>query len=168
MNLAARPATAVDVEPMRAEDWPAVRAIYAAGIASGNATFETEPPDWARWNVSHLADHRFVARREGRVIGWVALAPVSDRCAYAGVAEDSVYVSSEARGQGVGRRLLEAVISSADADDIWTIQTGIFPENAVSIDLHRRCGFRIVGIRERLGRFDGSWRDVVFMERRKP
>jgi L-amino acid N-acyltransferase YncA len=168
MNLAARPATAVDIEPMRAEDWPAVRAIYAAGIASGNATFETEPPDWARWNVSHLADHRFVARREGRVIGWVALAPVSDRCAYAGVAEDSVYVSSEARGQGVGRRLLEAVISSADADDIWTIQTGIFPENAVSIDLHRRCGFRIVGIRERLGRFDGSWRDVVFMERRKP
>jgi phosphinothricin acetyltransferase len=102
------------------------------------------------------------------VVGWVALAPVSDRCAYAGVAEDSVYVSDDARGQGIGRQLLDAVIRSADAADIWTIQTGIFPENAVSIELHRRCGFRVVGVRERLGRLAGSWRDVVFMERRKP
>jgi L-amino acid N-acyltransferase YncA len=168
MNLAHQPATAVDIESMRPDDWPAVREIYAAGIATGNATFETESPDWERWDASHLGGHRFVARRGGRVVGWVALAPVSDRCAYAGVAEDSVYVSDDARGQGVGRQLLEAVIRSADAADIWTIQTGIFPENAVSIELHQRCGFRIVGVRERLGRLAGNWRDVVFMERRRP
>jgi L-amino acid N-acyltransferase YncA len=168
MNLAARPATNVGIGPMHPEDWPAVRDIYAAGIATGNATFETERPDWTRWDASHLADHRFVARRGGTVVGWVALAPVSDRCVYAGVAEDSVYVSPDALGEGVGRRLLETVIGSADAADIWTIQTGIFPENAVSIGLHQRCGFRIVGVRERLGRLDGSWRDVVFMERRRP
>jgi L-amino acid N-acyltransferase YncA len=168
MNVAPQPATAVDVEPMRPDDWPAVRDIYVEGIATGNATFETDPPDWERWDASHLGGHRFVARRGGRVVGWVALAPVSDRCAYAGVADDSVYVSDDARGQGVGRQLLEAVIRSADAADIWTIQTGIFPENAVSIDLHQRCGFRIVGVRERLGRLAGNWRDVVFMERRKP
>jgi L-amino acid N-acyltransferase YncA len=168
MNLAHQPATAVDIDSMRPDDWPAVREIYAAGIATGNATFETESPDWERWDASHLVGHRFVARRGGRVVGWVALAPVSDRCAYAGVAEDSVYVSDDARGQGVGRQLLEAVIRSADAADIWTIQTGIFPENAVSIELHQRCGFRIVGVRERLGRLAGNWRDVVFMERRRP
>ena len=168
MNVAPQPATAVNVEPMRPDDWPAVRAIYAAGIATGNATFETELPDWERWDASHLGGHRFVARRDGMVVGWVALAPVSDRCAYAGVAEDSVYVADDARGQGVGRQLLDAVIRSADASDIWTIQTGIFPENTVSIELHRRCGFRVVGIRERLGRLAGTWRDVVFMERRRP
>jgi phosphinothricin acetyltransferase len=168
MDATPQPATAVDVEAMRPDDWPAVREIYAAGIATGNATFEIEPPDWERWDASHLGGHRFVARRHGRVVGWVALAPVSDRCAYAGVAEDSVYVSDDARGQGIGRQLLDAVIRSADAADIWTIQTGIFPENAVSIELHRRCGFRVVGVRERLGRLAGSWRDVVFMERRKP
>jgi L-amino acid N-acyltransferase YncA len=168
VNLAHQPATAVDIDSMRPDDWPAVREIYAAGIATGNATFETESPDWERWDASHLVGHRFVARRGGRVVGWVALAPVSDRCAYAGVAEDSVYVSDDARGQGVGRQLLEAVIRSADAADIWTIQTGIFPENAVSIELHQRCGFRIVGVRERLGRLAGNWRDVVFMERRRP
>jgi L-amino acid N-acyltransferase YncA len=163
-----RPATAVDIEPMGPADWPAVREIYAAGIATANATFETEPPDWARWDASHLAEHRFVARQGDTVVGWVALAPVSDRCAYAGVAENSVYLTSDARGQGVGRQLLEAAIRSADAAGIWTLQTGIFPENAVSIELHRRCGFRIVGVRERLGMLHGSWRDVVLMERRKP
>lgn len=167
MSAVPEPAPAVDVEPMRPDDWPAVRDIYAAGIATGNATFETEPPGWERWDASHLDGHRFVARRGGRVVGWVALAPVSDRCAYAGVVEDSVYVSEDARGQGVGRQLLDAVINSADAADIWTIQNGIFPENAVSIELHQRCGFRVVGVRERLGRLDGTWRDVVFMERRK-
>jgi L-amino acid N-acyltransferase YncA len=168
MNVVPEAATAVDVDAMRPDDWPAVRAIYASGIATGNATFETEPPDWQGWDASHLGGHRFVARRHGTVVGWVALAPVSDRCAYAGVAEDSVYVSDDARGQGVGRQLLDAVIRSADAGDIWTIQTGIFPENTVSIELHRRCGFRVVGVRERLGRLAGSWRDVVFTERRKP
>ena len=166
MNVAHLPATAVDVEPMRPDDWPAVREIYAAGIATGNATFEPEPPDWERWDASHLGGHRFVARRGGQVVGWVALAPVSDRCAYAGVAEDSVYVSDDTRGQGVGRQLLEAAIRSADAADIWTIQTGIFPENAVSIALHQRCGFRIVGTRERIGQLNGVWRDTLLLERR--
>lgn len=153
---------------MRPDDWPAVREIYAEGIATGDATFETAPPDWRGWNASHLAGHRFVARSAGRVVGWAALAPVSDRCAYSGVAEDSVYVSEAARGHGVGRRLLEAVISSADSAGIWTIQTGIFPENTGSVALHQRCGFRIVGTRERLGRLGGRWRDVLFLERRGP
>ena len=166
MNAVPQPATAVDVEPMRPDDWAAVREIYAAGIATGNATFETEPPDWERWDASHLGGHRFVARQHGTVVGWAALAPVSDRCAYAGVAEDSVYVSDAARGQGVGRQLLGAVIRSADAADIWTIQTGIFPENTISIELHRRCGFRVVGVRERLGTLAGIWRDVVLMHGR--
>jgi phosphinothricin acetyltransferase len=168
MNPAGRTASAVAIELMRPDDWPSVREIYASGIATGNATFEVEPPDWVRWDASHLAGHRFVARRDGIVVGWVALAQVSDRCAYTGVAENSVYVAADARGQGVGRQLLEAMIDSADATDIWTIQTGIFPENAVSIELHQRCGFRIVGIRERLGMLDGRWRDVVLMERRRP
>lgn len=168
VSLTSRSATAVDIEPMRPADWPAVREIYAAGIATANATFETDPPDWARWDAAHLADHRLVARQNDTVVGWVALAPVSDRCAYAGVAENSVYVSADARGRGVGRQLLEAAIRSADAAGIWTLQTGIFPENVVSIELHRRCGFRIVGVRERLGLLHGSWRDVVLMERRKP
>jgi L-amino acid N-acyltransferase YncA len=158
--------TAVAIQAMEQADWPAVRAIYAEGIATGNATFETEAPSWAEWNATHLAGHRFVARVGGVVVGWVALAPVSDRCAYAGVAEDSVYVGERARGHGIGRRLLETVIASADAAGIWTVQTGIFPENAVSVELHQRCGFRVVGTRERLGQLGGRWRDVLFMERR--
>jgi phosphinothricin acetyltransferase len=168
MEQATRAATAVVLEAMRPEDWPAVRDIYAQGIATRNATFETEVPDWARWDATHLPAHRLVARRHGELVGWVALAPVSERCVYAGVAENSVYVAASARGQGIGRRLLEAVLGSADAAGIWTIQTGIFPENQVSIALHQGCGFRIVGVRERLGRLDGRWRDVVFCERRQP
>jgi phosphinothricin acetyltransferase len=168
MTHGAPSSTAVAVEPMQQTDWPAVRAIYAEGIATGNATFETEAPDWDRWNATHLAGHRFVARIGATVVGWVALAPVSDRCAYVGVAENSVYVSEQARGEGIGRRLLETVIASADAAGIWTVQTGIFPENEVSVELHRRCGFRVVGTRERLGRLGGRWRDVLLMERRAP
>jgi phosphinothricin acetyltransferase len=160
--------SALDIEPMRAEDWPAVHAIYAEGIAGGNATFETEPPAWPAWDAAHLPAHRFVARSGGEVVGWVALAPVSERCVYAGVAENSVYVASSSRGRGIGQRLLEAVIASADAAGIWTVQTGVFPENTASVALHRRCGFRVVGTRERLGQLDGRWRDVLFMERRKP
>src|SRR5919109_1160405 len=160
---------AMELRAMRPEDWPAVRAIYVAGIATGDATFETTAPDWPAWDAAHLADHRLVARDDaGQVVGWAALAPVSDRCAYAGVAEDSVYVAPQAQGRGVGRALLAAVVTSAEQAGIWTVQTGIFPENQPSVRLHAACGFRVVGVRERLGKLHGSWRDVVLLERRSP
>jgi L-amino acid N-acyltransferase YncA len=156
------------IEVLRADDWPAVAAIYAQGIVTGNATFETEVPSWERWDAAHLAEPRLVARAGpgGEVLGWAALAPVSDRCAYAGVAEDSVYVAERARGLGVGRRLLTALLERADQAGIWTVQTGIFPENTASLVLHRDRGFRVVGVRERIGQLGGRWRDVVFLERR--
>jgi L-amino acid N-acyltransferase YncA len=158
----------MELQALRPEDWPAVRAIYQAGIDGGDATFETTAPDWATWDAAHLPGHRLVARHDGRVLGWTALAPVSDRCAYAGVAEDSVYVAPDAQGRGVGRALLAAVVASAERDGIWTVQTGIFPENQASVRLHRACGFRVVGVRERLGRLRGRWRDVLLLERRSP
>jgi L-amino acid N-acyltransferase YncA len=158
----------MQIEPLAAGDWPAVRAIYQAGIATGNATFETAAPDWGAWDAAHLPGHRLVARREGRVVGWAALAPVSDRCAYAGVAEDSVYVAADAQGRGVGRALLGAVVASAEGGGIWTVQSGIFPENQASVRLHQACGFRVVGLRERLGQLHGRWRDVLLLERRSP
>jgi L-amino acid N-acyltransferase YncA len=158
----------VHVRELRQEDWPAVKAIYAQGIAGGDATFEAEAPSWEDWNRSHLEGHRLVALEDGEVVGWAALAPVSERCVYAGVAEDSVYVADEAKGRGIGRALLEELVGRAERDGIWTIQAGIFPENESSIELHRRCGFRVVGTRERLGEHHGVWRDVVLMERRSP
>jgi L-amino acid N-acyltransferase YncA len=158
----------MEIEPLGAGDWPAVRAIYEAGIATGNATFETTAPDWRAWDAGHLTDHRLVARQDGRVVGWTALAPVSDRCAYAGVAEDSIYVDPDAQGHGIGRALLRAVLASAERGGIWTVQTGIFPENQASVRLHQACGFRVVGLRERLGRLHGRWRDVLLLERRSP
>jgi phosphinothricin acetyltransferase len=160
-------ATALEVRPFRDADWPAVRTIYADGIETGNATFETEVPEFERWVATHPPEHRFVAARDGTVVGWVAAAPVSDRCAYAGVLEHSVYVDARERGQGIGRRLLETLIEHADSAGIWTIQSGIFPENVASVELHLRCGFRVVGTRERLGQLNGIWRDVLLMERRK-
>jgi L-amino acid N-acyltransferase YncA len=156
------------IEPMTAAHWPAVRAIYEEGIATGDATFETAAPAWAAWDRGHLPGHRLVATRDGRVVGWAALSPVSDRCAYAGVAEASVYVAAAAAGRGVGRALLDRLVAGAEAAGIWTIQAGVFPENRASLALHRRCGFRTVGVRERLGRLDGRWRDVVLLERRSP
>ena len=157
------------VEPMRDEHADAVLAIYQAGIDEGNATFETSAPGWAQFVAAKLPDHRFVAvDGDETVLGWVALTPVSDRCAYAGVVEHSVYVHPDARGRGVGRALLDAVIASTEAAGIWTIQSGIFPENAASVALHRAAGFRVVGTRERLGRLHGVWRDVVLIERRSP
>ena len=158
----------MELEPMRPEDWPAVRAIYEAGVATGNATFETTAPDWPAWDAAHLSDHRLVARDGGRVVGWTALALVSDRCVYAGVAENSIYVAPDAQGYGVGRALLTAVVASAERGGIWTVQTGIFPENQASVRLHQACGFRVVGVRERLGRLHGRWRDVLLLERRSP
>jgi L-amino acid N-acyltransferase YncA len=158
----------MEIDALGPGDWSAVRAIYEAGIATGNATFETTVPDWEAWDAAHLAGHRLVARHGGRVVGWTALAPVSDRCAYAGVAEDSIYVAPDAQGHGVGRELLAAVVASAERAGIWTVQTGIFPENQPSIRLHQACGFRVVGRRERLGRLNGRWRDVLLLERRSP
>jgi L-amino acid N-acyltransferase YncA len=156
----------MELRELRKEDWPVVRAIYEQGIAGRNATFETEAPDWDAWDRSHLDGHRLVAVEDGRVLGWAALAPVSERCVYQGVAENSVYVDSSAHGRGIGKALLERLITDAERAGIWTIQTGVFPENEASIALHLRCGFRVVGTRERLGRLDGEWRDVLFLERR--
>ncbi len=151
---------------MRAGDWPAVAEIYAEGIATGNATFETEVPTWPQWDAAHLAGHRLVAELDRRVAGWAAVSPVSTRSAYAGVVEHSVYVAGTARGQGVGRRLLATLIESTERDGIWTLQSGTFPENEASLALHRAAGFRVLGVRERPGRLDGRWRDVVVLERR--
>jgi L-amino acid N-acyltransferase YncA len=148
--------------------WPQVRRIYEEGIATGNATFDTAAPEWAAWDRGHLPGHRLVATLGGRVVGWAALSPVSERCCYAGVAEVSVYVTGAAAGQGVGRALLDELVRRAEAAGIWTVQAGVFPENTASLALHRRCGFRTVGVRERLGQLDGRWRDVVLLERRSP
>jgi L-amino acid N-acyltransferase YncA len=155
------------------DHWPEVSAIYAEGIATGEATFEAELPEWKHFDAGHSPEHRFVAVENGRVLGWVAVAAVSDRRVYSGVVEDSLYVSQEARGQGIGLKLLETLINSTEAAGIWTIQSGIFPENHASLRLHERAGFRIVGIRQRLGRMTygplaGAWRDVVMVERRSP
>jgi phosphinothricin acetyltransferase len=149
-------------------DWPQVAAIYAAGIATRNATFETEVPSYASWDAAHLPQHRFVATDGTAVVGWVALTGYSDRCCYDGVADLSVYVDPAAQGRGVGRALLEHLVAETEGSGIWTLQAGVFPENAASLALHRRCGFRVVGTRERLGRLDGVWRDVVLLERRSP
>ena len=152
------------VEEMRPDDWPACARIYEEGLDVG--TFEDEVPSWEEWDASHLAAHRFAAERDGRVVGWVALLPVSSRECYSGVAEVSLYVSEEARSQGVGRELLTAAIESAERGGIWTLQTSVFPENEASLRLLRRFGFREVGRRERIGRLHGVWRDTVLVERR--
>lgn len=154
---------------MTPDDWPAVRAIYEAGIATGVATFETAAPPWDAWDAAHLAEHRLVARDgDGTVVGWAAASAVSDRCAYAGVVETSVYVDPVAQGRGIGRRLLAELVASTEAAGVWTVQAGIFPDNEASLRVHEACGFRRVGVRERLGRLDGRWRDVVLLERRSP
>lgn len=151
---------------MTAEDWTAVQHIYAEGIATRLATFETRTPSWSEFDAGRLTDHRLVAVEDGRVVGWAALSQVSARECYAGVVEHSVYVAEDARGQGVGRALLEALIASAETAGIWTIQTSIFPENRASIALHEGLGFRVVGHRERIGKLDGGWRDTMLLERR--
>jgi phosphinothricin acetyltransferase len=154
------------VTPMTADDWPAVREIYAEGIATGNATFEKSPPGYEVWDGSHLRACRLAARAGDEVVGWAALSPASGRCVYAGVAEVSVYVRENARGRGIGLALLRALVEESERAGLWTLQAGIFPENTASIDIHGKAGFRIVGVREKLGAMDGRWRDVVLMERR--
>ena len=158
--------SAMAVRAMTAQDASAVLAIYAEGIATGIATFETEAPAWPDWDASHLAACRFVAERDGRVVGWSALTPVSGRCVYRGVAEVSVYVAATERGRGMGRRLLAELVAGSERLGLWTLQAGIFETNAASLALHRACGFREVGRRERLGARDGVWHDVMLLERR--
>ncbi|MGH7571469.1 MAG: GNAT family N-acetyltransferase [Gemmatimonadota bacterium] len=159
-------AATIHIEPMRNTDWSAVADIYRQGIESGHATFETEVPSPEAWDAAHFEAGRLVAREEDRVLGWTALSPVSDRCVYDGVAEVSVYVGAAARGRGIGRRLLEALVQASEEAGIWTLQAGIFPENEASLAIHHACGFRVVGRRERLGRLAGEWRDVILLERR--
>ncbi len=171
----------VRVRPMTAGDWPAVERIYTEGIATRNATFAAEPPTWAEFDAGHTADHRLVAVVEGTavegtavegtavdgtVVGWAACSAVSSRCVYRGVLEISVYVAASARGRGVGSALMAQLVTGTEADGVWTLQAGIFPENTGSLALHRRHGFREVGRRERLGEMDGAWRDVLLLERR--
>lgn len=156
----------ITLEAMTHGDWPQVRTVFLEGVASGNATFETTAPSWEAWDASHRADCRLVAREDGLVVGWAALSPVSDRCVYGGVAEVTVYVGTAHRAQGVGRALLTALIECSERHGLWTLQAGLFPENEASVALHRRCGFRKVGRRERLGQLAGRWRDVLLLERR--
>jgi phosphinothricin acetyltransferase len=152
---------------MRPDDWPAVSAIYEEGIATGNATFQPAGPAWDEWDRNHRTDCRLVASDEsGATVGWAALTPVSSRCVYAGVAEVSVYVAAVARGNGVGRKLLRSLVETSEAAGVWTLQAGIFPENAASLAVHHRCGFRTVGRRERIGKMNDRWRDVILLERR--
>ena len=153
------------VRELRPDDWPAVRSIYEEGIRSGHATFETEPPSWAVWDAAHLK-LRLVAERDGSVLGWAALSPASSRRCYRGVADVSVYVAEAARGAGLGRALLDRLVELSEQAGYWTLTAGVFPENETSLRLHRACGFREVGVRERLGESGGVWRDVVLLERR--
>ena len=153
--------------PLLSDHWVAVREIYGEGIATGNATFETELPDWEKWDGGHRKECRLVAV-DNTVLGWAALSSVSARHIYRGVAEVSVYVAAAARGRGVGKALLEALVEQSESHGIWTLQAGVFPENSASIALHKSCGFREVGVRQRIGALNGVWRDVQLLERRSP
>ena len=156
----------VTIKAMEAKDWPGIERIYLDGIATGIATFETASPGWEKWNTSHLTHSRWIAEADQQVTGWMALSPVSDRCVYVGVAEISVYIDSRFRGQGVGHSLMTKVIESSEKNGIWTLNAAMFPENGQSIDLHLKCGFRRIGIREKIGILNEVWRDNGIMERR--
>ena len=156
----------IQIDRMHRNDWETVRSIYTQGIASGDATFETQVPDWEEWDTNHLPDPRLVARSKDQVIGWAAVSPVSSRCIYSGVAEVSVYVAAQFRQRGVGKLLLQALIAESEHTGIWTLQAGIFPENPGSLALHKSCSFREIGIREKISQDDGVWRDVILLERR--
>ena len=157
------------IEPLTTNDWPVVRAIYEEGLATGIGSFEVSSPEWDQWNVARLPHTRFVARDEaGAVIGWAAISPFSQRKCYAGVAEVGIYVAAAARGEGVGRALLEAVIESSEAHGIWTLQGATIAANTASLALQARCGFRVVGHRERIAQRDGVWHDTILTERRSP
>jgi len=154
------------IEPMQPHYWGQVREIYLQGIATGNATFEISAPSFAVWDKKHFPFARLVARSGDTIAGWAALSPVSERCCYAGVGDLSVYVAADSRGAGTGRKLLQALIEESERNGIWTLQAGIFPENAASLAVHRGCGFREVGRRDRIGKLAGVWRDTILLERR--
>ena len=156
----------MQVRAMTPSDWEDVARIYAEGMATGYATFEQEVPSWESWDNNHLETCRLVAMENDHLLGWAALSPVSSRCVYGGVAEVSVYVGSEARGRGVGRALMQQLISESEAAGLWTLQSGIFPENIASIILHEHVGFRKIGVRERVGKLHDEWKDNVLFERR--
>lgn len=156
----------LNIRSLEVKDWPAVKRIYRQGIETGIATLETEVPDWEQWDESHLDHSRLVAEFNDVIAGWAALSAVSDRCVYGGVAEVSIYVAESARGKGTGTALLQALIHHSEENGIWTLQAGIFAENEISIDVHKKCGFRVVGRREKLGCLHGQWKDIMLMERR--
>lgn len=156
----------MEITSLLPQHWEAVKTIYEDGIATGNASFQTSAPSREEWNNDHILHSRFVAVENGAVLGWAALTPVSRRCVYAGVAEVSVYVSPESQGKGVGKALLNALIEASEANGLWTLQAGIFPENKASVRLHESCGFRIIGAREKIGKMHGVWRDTLLLERR--
>lgn len=154
------------IDHLSASDWAPVSSIYLEGIRSGHSTFETDIPTWEQWNAGHLPIARFVMREGDAILGWAALSPTSQRHVYRGVAETTVYVAENQRGKGIGRALLEALIAESEANGIWTLQASIFPENTASLELHRRCGFRELGRRERIAQHHGVWRDTILLERR--
>lgn len=156
----------MEISRLLPNHWPAVKTIYEQGIATGHATFQTSAPEWVEWDGAHLKHSRLVALENGQVIGWAALTPVSGRCVYAGVAEVSVYIDAASRGSGIGKALLQTLITESENYGLWTLQAGIFPENIASVRLHEKCGFRQLGIREKIGRHNGVWRDTVLLERR--
>lgn len=159
-------AVEIKIQEMTLESWDEVVRVYEAGIATGNATFQTEAPDWDSWDKAHRKDCRLTAVVDNQVVGWAALSNVSGRCVFSGVAEVSLYVDTDYRGKGVGDKLLVSLIKESEANGIWTLSAGIFPENTASINLHQKHGFRIIGIQERLGQMKGRWRDVVLLQRR--
>ena len=156
----------IRTEAINYSHWPEVSRIYEEGIATGMATFEKEIPSWEAWDANHLKSCRIIARNNEEVLGWAALSPVSSRCVYGGVAEVSVYVAANARGKGIGKILMNRLITESESEGFWTLQAGIFPENKNSIRLHEKSGFRIIGFRERIGQLDGVWKDNVLLERR--
>lgn len=154
------------ITPMLPIHWEAVKKIYEEGIATGNATFQTSAPTWEEWDAAHVKNSRLLADNNNEALGWAALTAVSGRCVYAGVGEVSVYVADKARGKGIGKALLQALMTESEKNNFWTLQAGIFPENIASIKIHEACGFRIIGTRKRIGQMNGIWRDTVLLERR--
>lgn len=156
----------MNIIPLLPDHWEAVKKIYEEGIATGNATFQTTAPTWEEWDTAHVAKPRLVAVDNNKVLGWAAITPVSGRCVYAGVGEVSVYVGIHARGKGVGKQLLLALIEESERENFWTLQAGVFPENLASLAIHQASGFRIIGTREKIGKMNGVWRDTVLLEKR--
>ena len=156
----------MNIEKLTEKHWPEVKAIYESGIATGNAHFSLNVPDWDEWDNTHIKNCRFVATENGEVLGWAALTAISDRCVFAGVAEVSVYVAEKARGKGVGKQLLGTLVKESEKHNFWTLESRIFAENIASIKIHEQNGFRIIGRRERIGKLNGVWRDTILLERR--